>query len=114
MGGSDNLPTPDWSQLAAGADQFAHGTQLQSQPGAVLGRPCRRPLGEQAAGPIANPKEMAFTHTLALDVLNSIPQYREAFRSIYQKDEITLDAVTDAIAQFEETLVTPTRVSTSD
>ena len=30
-------------------------------------------LKEQAGGPIANPGEMAFTHTLALEVLESIP-----------------------------------------
>ena len=30
-------------------------------------------LKEQAAGPIANPLEMASTHSIAEDVLNSIP-----------------------------------------
>jgi cytochrome c peroxidase len=64
-------------------------------------------LKEQAAGPIANPMEMAFTHILAVDVLRSIPQYRESFKAVYKTDEITLDEVTDAIAEFEKTLVTP-------
>lgn len=64
-------------------------------------------LKEQAAGPIANPMEMAFSHTLAVDVLESIPQYRESFKKIYNTKKITIDHVTDAIAAFEETLVTP-------
>ncbi|WP_425055156.1 cytochrome-c peroxidase [Pseudomonas abyssi] len=64
-------------------------------------------LKEQAAGPIANPGEMAFTHTLAVDTLRSIPQYSEAFARVYGVEQITIDEVTDAIAEFEETLVTP-------
>ena len=106
MGGSDNLPTSighNWQQGPINSPTVLNSSLNLAQ--FWDGRAAD--LKEQAAGPIANPKEMAFTHTLALDVLNSIPQYREAFRSIYQKDEITLDAVTDAIAQFEETLVTP-------
>src|SRR5690606_28584034 len=57
-------------------------------------------LKEQAAGPIANPKEMAFTHDLALDVITSIPQYVESFKQVYGKSEVTIDEVTDAIAAF--------------
>ncbi|HLV18961.1 MAG TPA: cytochrome c peroxidase, partial [Pseudomonas sp.] len=64
-------------------------------------------LKEQAGGPIANPMEMGFTHTLAVDVLESIPQYKEAFKKVYGKNSIDIDQVTDAIAAFEETLVTP-------
>ncbi len=64
-------------------------------------------LKEQAGGPIANPKEMASTHALAIDVLNSIPEYQAAFKKVYKNDPITIDHVTDAIAVFEETLLTP-------
>ncbi len=32
-------------------------------------------LKEQAGGPIANPGEMAFSHTLAIGMLESIPEY---------------------------------------
>jgi len=32
-------------------------------------------LKAQAGGPIANPGEMAFSHTLAIGVLESIPEY---------------------------------------
>jgi cytochrome c peroxidase len=64
-------------------------------------------LKEQAGGPIANPGEMAFTHDLTIDVLRSIPQYVEEFRAVYGHDTLSIDQVTDAIAAFEETLVTP-------
>jgi cytochrome c peroxidase len=64
-------------------------------------------LREQAGGPIENPAEMASTHKLAVEVLRSIPQYVEMFKAVYGSDKITMDHVTDAIATFEETLITP-------
>src|SRR5690554_4815847 len=64
-------------------------------------------LKEQAGGPIANPLEMASNHALAVDVINSIPQYREEFARVYGSPEVTIENITDAIAVFEETLVTP-------
>ena len=64
-------------------------------------------LKEQAGGPIANPMEMAFTHELAVDMLNSIPGYQAEFKQVFKKDTINIDQVTDALAAFEETLVTP-------
>ena len=64
-------------------------------------------LKEQAGGPIANPGEMAFSHGLALDVLRSIPAYRAEFRKVFNAETIDIDGVTQAIAAFEETLVTP-------
>lgn len=64
-------------------------------------------LQEQAAGPIENPIEMAFTHELAVNVLTSIPEYRERFKAIYGSEDFTMTEVTDAIAEFERTLVTP-------
>ena len=64
-------------------------------------------LKEQAGGPIANPGEMAFTHELAVDVLESIPQYQTLFQQSFGEGGINIDRVTEAIAAFEETLVTP-------
>jgi len=64
-------------------------------------------LVEQAGGPIENPKEMASSHPLAIDVLQSIPGYVDEFKKVYGTDKITITEVTDAIATFEETLVTP-------
>lgn len=64
-------------------------------------------LQEQASGPIANPKEMASNHVLALDVLRSIPAYVNEFNKVFGNKNITMSEVTQAIAAFEETLVTP-------
>ena len=64
-------------------------------------------LSEQAGGPIANPMEMASSHELAVQVLNSIPGYKAEFKQVFGKDAITIEEVTGALAAFEETLVTP-------
>ena len=64
-------------------------------------------LKEQAGGPIANPKEMAFTHELAMEFLSSIPEYKAEFKQVFGKADFGIDEVTTAIAAFEETLVTP-------
>lgn len=64
-------------------------------------------LQAQAGGPIANPGEMAFTHTLAINVLESIPAYVREFKQVYGKSNIDIEQVTKAIAEFEKTLVTP-------
>jgi cytochrome c peroxidase len=64
-------------------------------------------LQEQAGGPIEADIEMNMPHTLALDVLNSIPGYRAMFKEVFNSPDITMDMVTAAIAEFEETLVTP-------
>ncbi len=64
-------------------------------------------LKEQAGGPIANPGEMAFTHELAVDLLQSIPGYVSEFKKVFKTEKIDIGEVTAAIAAFEETLVTP-------
>lgn len=64
-------------------------------------------LKEQAKGPIANPMEMASNHELSVSVLQSIPAYVRWFKEVYKEEKITIDAVADAIAAFEETLTTP-------
>ncbi|WP_270068400.1 cytochrome-c peroxidase [Thauera sp. WB-2] len=64
-------------------------------------------LKEQAGGPIQADVEMNMPHTLALDVLQSIPGYVAEFKGVFGKEQIDMDMVTSAIAAFEETLVTP-------
>jgi cytochrome c peroxidase len=64
-------------------------------------------LQAQAGGPIENPAEMGGSHRLAIDVLQSIPGYVDLFKKVYGTDTVTIENVTDAIAKFEETLVTP-------
>ena len=50
---------------------------------------------------------MAFSHTLAIGILESIPAYVREFKQVFGKDKIDIDQVTQAIAEFEKTLVTP-------
>jgi cytochrome c peroxidase len=69
--------------------------------------PYEERLEEQAGGPIANPGEMAFTHELAVGVITSIPQYVDEFEAVFKTRTVDIDRITEAIAAFEETLVTP-------
>lgn len=106
MGGSDNLPTSIGDRWQEGP--INSPTVLNSSLSFVQfwdGR--AETLQEQAGGPIENPVEMGFTHELAVEVIASIPQYVDEFNKIYGKKELTINEITDAIAEFEETLVTP-------
>ncbi|GAB1394433.1 cytochrome-c peroxidase [Rhodocyclaceae bacterium] len=106
MGGTDNIPTSvgdKWQQGPINAPTVLNSSLNVAQ--FWDGRAAD--LKAQAGGPIANPGEMAFTHTLALNVLESIPQYVREFKVVFGKDKIDIDQVTLAIAEFEKTLVTP-------
>ena len=105
-GGADNLPSSVGHGWELGP--INSPTVLNSRFNFVQfwdGR--AKDLVEQAGGPIENPREMASNHTLAVQVLNSIPGYEKWFNAAYGDGEITIERVTDAIAAFEETLVTP-------
>lgn len=106
MGGTDNITTSighKWQEGPINAPTVLNSSMNLAQ--FWDGR--AKDLKEQAAGPIANPKEMAFTHDLTAKVIASIPQYRERFKKVFGSDEVTIDRITTAIAQFEEILVTP-------
>ena len=106
MGGTDNLKTSigdRWQQGPINAPTVLNSSLNVAQ--FWDGRAAD--LKAQAGGPIANPGEMAFTHTLAVSVLESIPQYVTEFKLVFGADGIDIDKVTDAIAEFEKTLVTP-------
>ncbi|MCG8022499.1 MAG: cytochrome-c peroxidase [Candidatus Thiodiazotropha endolucinida] len=106
MGGTDNLKTSighNWQQGPINAPTVLNSSLNVAQ--FWDGRAAD--LKAQAGGPIANPGEMAFTHTLAIDVLTSIPEYVTEFKQVFGSDKITIDEVTQAIAEFEKTLVTP-------
>ncbi len=106
MGGTDNLKTSighNWQQGPINAP-----TVLNSSMNVAQFWDGRAPdLKAQAGGPIANPGEMAFTHKLAVSVLESIPGYVTEFKLAFGEDGIDIDKVTDAVAEFEKTLVTP-------
>jgi cytochrome c peroxidase len=106
MGGSDNLPTSigdKWQQGPINSPTVLNSSLNLAQ--FWDGRAAD--LKAQAGGPIANPGEMAFTHTLAIGVIESIPAYAREFKTVFGKDKIDIDQVTEAIAEFEKTLVTP-------
>lgn len=106
MGGTDNLKTSvghNWQQGPINSPTVLNSSMNVAQ--FWDGRAAD--LKEQAGGPIANPGEMAFTHTLAVDVLESIPEYVTEFTQVFGPDCINIDQVTEAIAEFEKTLVTP-------
>ncbi len=106
MGGTDNLKTSigdKWQRGPINAPTVLNSSLNLAQ--FWDGRAAD--LKEQAGGPIANPGEMGFTHQLAVDLLQSIPGYVKEFKLVFGEDNITIDEVTQAIAEFEKTLVTP-------
>jgi cytochrome c peroxidase len=106
MGGTDNLKTSigdHWQQGPINAPTVLNSSLNVAQ--FWDGRAAD--LKAQAGGPIANPGEMASSHTLAIDVLESIPAYVTEFKQVFGKEKINIDMVTQAIAEFEKTLVTP-------
>jgi cytochrome c peroxidase len=106
MGGSDNLVTSighNWQQGPINAPTVLNSSLNLAQ--FWDGR--AKDLQEQAGGPIENPKEMAYTHELAVETLGSIPQYVTEFARAFGEGPIDIGKVTKAIAAFEETLVTP-------
>lgn len=105
-GGSDNLPSSvghNWQQGPINSPTVLNSSMNLAQ--FWDGRAAD--LQEQAGGPIANPGEMASTHDLAIEILRSIPGYVVGFSAVYGNSKIDLERVTNAIAAFEETLVTP-------
>lgn len=65
-------------------------------------------LADQAAGPVMNPLEMG-SHDwgLVAHKLEQNPEYVESFGQIYPGQAIGKDTITDAIAEYEKTLITP-------
>ncbi len=61
-------------------------------------------LEEQAAGPMVNPIEMGNTdHDLVVDRIRWIPGYRPYFAEAFGNDEVTIDRIAKAIADYERT-----------
>jgi cytochrome c peroxidase len=106
MGGTDNIPTSvgdKWQQGPINAPTVLNSSLNVAQ--FWDGRAAD--LKAQAAGPIANPGEMGFTHDLAVNVVASIPGYVNEFKAVFGKPDVNIDGITQAIAEFEKTLVTP-------
>ncbi len=67
-------------------------------------------LRAQAAGPVANPGEMGNTWPNVVATLARSPEYVAAFRDLYPGGGLTDVNIRDAIAVYEEALVTPAPV----
>jgi cytochrome c peroxidase len=106
MGGTDNLVSSighGWAEGPINAPTVLNSSYNLAQ--FWDGR--AQDLVEQAGGPIANPGEMASSHELAVAALSTIPGYVDEFAKVYGEEPIGIDMVTNAIAEFERTLVTP-------
>ncbi|TEY03620.1 cytochrome-c peroxidase [Campylobacter sp. US33a] len=66
-------------------------------------------LADQAKGPIEAEPEMATPAKLAVEKISSLPEYVQEFQKIYGKEGVTFDNIADAIANFERTLITPSK-----
>ena len=65
-------------------------------------------LQEQAAGPVENPIEMGAKWENVVKRLAKNEEYAAAFAKLYE-DGVTKDNATDAIAEYEKSLITPSR-----
>jgi cytochrome c peroxidase len=65
-------------------------------------------LREQAEGPVANPGEMGATWDAVVAKLKKNEEYAAEFAKLYD-DGITKINITDAIAEYEKSLITPSR-----
>lgn len=63
-------------------------------------------LQEQAAGPVANPLEMGAKWDEVVEKLKQVAEYQQAFVELYPEQGISKATVTDAIAVFEQSLLT--------
>ncbi len=64
-------------------------------------------LRHQAEGPVDNPGEMGAKWPNAVARIQAVDQYKELFKDIYPIQGITKYTITDAIAEFERSLITP-------
>lgn len=64
-------------------------------------------LRHQAEGPVDNPIEMGANWENVIVRIQSVNQYQELFKNVYPNQGITKYTITDAIAEFERSLITP-------
>ena len=105
QGGDDGLPVSVGIEGKQGT--FNAPTVLNSRYNFVQFWDGRAPtLQEQAKSPLTNPVEMDATEASVVKAVKSNPDYVKAFTTLYPEG-ITFDTIVDAIARFEEALVTP-------
>lgn len=111
MGGVDGIPTSIGEKWQKNPHHLNSPTVFNSVFNSVQfwdGR--AHHLGDQAQGPIQNPVEMGASPKIVVERITSIPAYVDEFKKAYgSKVKIDFKLISDTIAMFEETLVTPSR-----
>lgn len=121
LSGDDSLSCASCHDLTkGGTDQAPVSTGIRGQHGPINsptvynamynlaqfwdGR--AKDLQEQAAGPVSNPLEMGAQWDEVVEKLKQNAEYQSLFAKLYPQQGLTKTTVTDAIAVFEQSLVT--------
>ncbi|WP_127469830.1 cytochrome-c peroxidase [Thiomicrorhabdus aquaedulcis] len=64
-------------------------------------------LRNQAEGPVANPIEMGAEWPQVVKNIQSVKTYQTLFNTLYPEQSISVYTITDAISEFERSLITP-------
>jgi len=122
LSGDNTLSCASCHDLAkGGSDQAQVSTGIRGQQGPINsptvynamynlaqfwdGR--AKDLQEQAEGPVANPIEMGANWENVVSKLKQVSEYTDIFTKLYPEQGLTKATVTDAIAIFEQSLITP-------
>lgn len=92
-GQEGNINTPTVFNAAFNFTQFWNGRAKNLQ--------------DQASGPMHNPVEMGMDAKMVEKRLNQHPHYQTVFQKITARPKIIFSDVTDALSEFEKTLITP-------
>jgi cytochrome c peroxidase len=111
MGGADGVSAAIGHKWTANPHHLNSPTVYNSVLNSVQFWDGRSPhLEDQAQGPIQAGPEMAAPKELVVARVTSMPAYVDEFKTAYGEDvEITFEKVSDTIAVFERTLVTPSK-----
>ena len=122
LSGNDTLSCASCHQLTkGGTDQDRVSTGIHGQKGPINapttlnssynvlqfwdGRAAS--LQDQAGGPVENPLEMGAKFPAVVTKLQADDSYVTAFAKVYPKQGISKETITNAIAEYERSLVTP-------
>lgn len=107
-GGVDNLPTSPGSVAGKFGNRNSPTVLNAGLQNSQFWDGRAANLAEQAKGPLINPVEMALKdHGEVEHIVQSIPEYRQAFESAFANKQVNIDNIANAIASFEEMLLTP-------
>ncbi|MDO4700059.1 MAG: cytochrome-c peroxidase [Moraxella sp.] len=107
-GGVDNLPTSPGSVAGKFGNRNSPTVLNAGLQSSQFWDGRAADLAEQAKGPLINPVEMALKdHGEVERIVQSVPEYRQAFERAFADKKVSIDNIATAIAAFEEMLLTP-------